>query len=130
MTGFFSDVIHAARAGNRFTLPMSPDATSWLMSAPCIVDNLLHAARIPPDGLPNARAFTLPALRVCMRDYVGVLGELYGPAAAARITFAPNPDIEARFGRQGPLSTAIADRLGFFHDGSTRALVERAISAA
>ncbi len=126
MTGFFSDVIHAARVGRPYILPMSDAATSWLMSAPCIVDNLLHAARIPAERLPNARAWMLPALRVSMRDYVDTLGDLYG--AAARITFAPDPDIEGRFGRQGPISTEIADRLGFVHDGSTRVLLDRATS--
>ena len=128
MTGFFSDVIHAARAGKPFTLPMSPQASSWLMSAPCIVDNLLHAARIQSDGFPTSRAFILPALNVSMREYVRAIGELYGPNAAARISFAPVPDIEARFGRQGPIHAAIADRLGFRHDGSTRALIERAMT--
>ena len=129
MTGFFSDVIHAARAGRASTLPMSEEATSWLMSAPRVVDNLLRAARLAPAALQESRTFMLPTLRVSMREYVDAIGQLYGPAAAARIVFAPDPDLETRFGRQGPVETAIADRLGFEHDGSPGALIERAMSS-
>ncbi len=91
MTGFFSDGLHAARAGRPYTLPMPPQATSWLMSAPCIVDNLLHAARIQPGGLPASRAFILPALNVSMREYVQAIAEVYGPSAAAGFPLRPSP---------------------------------------
>lgn len=128
ISAFLSDVMHAAKAGEPFTLPMSAAATTWVMSVPRCVDNLLHAARLAPGTLER-RAFMLPALRLSMADIVNGLAALYGTAARDRIAYAPDPLIEAQFGRQPALETALADRLGFRHDGTAQALIERAMAA-
>jgi len=127
LSAFFNDLFHAARAGETITLPLGPDVASWLMSVPCCIDNLLHAASLDPEQLPRRRAWTLPALRLRMQELVQTLAAVYGEDRRALVQYAPDPALEAIFG-QPPLETAMADRLGFHHDGNARALVERAMS--
>src|SRR5664279_2825561 len=44
---FLSDLIRELAAGRTFVCPVNADAHSWWMSRPCVVENLLHAARLP-----------------------------------------------------------------------------------
>lgn len=125
-TAFFNSVFYAAEAGESFTMPVSVDGTSWLVSVPALIDDLMHAAAIPRDALGGQRAFTLPAQVVRMGDLVDQLGVAF-PASRGRIGFAPEPDLDAQFARQPPLSTETADTLGFRHDGDLETLVRRAI---
>jgi len=127
LSAFFNDLFHAARAGRSITLPLGPGVASWLMSVPCCIDNLLHAASINHGQLPQRRAWTLPALRLAMQELVQTLAAVYGEDRRALVQYAPDPALEAIFG-QPPLDTATADHLGFRHDGNARALVERAMS--
>lgn len=114
-SAFMSDIFHAAARNDRFTMPVGAAATMWLMSARTVADNLVHALTLPTA---NGSAITLPALRVG----AGELAEaLY--ADAMLVTYRPYPDLERGFGAYPPLSTAIADRLGFRHDGTLKALV-------
>ena len=129
LSAFFNDVLHAAKDGRPFTLPLRPELASWLMSVECCVDNLLHAAQLAPETLPTRRAWTLPALRVSMRELVEALAVRYGAKTRELIGCVPNTALEAVFG-QPPLFTAMAERLGFRHDGDTGRLIERAMAAA
>lgn len=127
LSAFFNDLFHAARAGGSITLPVGPSVASWLMSVPCCVDNLLHAALIDRAQLPRRRAWTLPALHLQMQELVQTLAVVYGEGRRAPVRYAPDPALEAIFA-QPPLSTTMADRLGFRHDGNCRTLIERAMS--
>lgn len=116
-SAFMSDVFHALNSGSDFTLPVSPDATSWLMSRYMAAWNIRHALSLSVTG-----AITLPALRVRMADLVQAI------AASAKVDpshaqFAPDAAIEPAFGRLPPLATEISDRLGFKSDGSLERLV-------
>ena len=61
---FLSNVIRDLAAGRSFLCPVAPDAPSWWMSRPCIVENLLHAARLPAAVVASQRVFLLPVLRL------------------------------------------------------------------
>jgi D-erythronate 2-dehydrogenase len=126
---FLSEAMRAAKAGRSFTLPMSPDASTWLMSLPCCVDNLIHATAISSRDLPARRAWTLPALRVSMSELVNALADLYGEQVTERLAYSPNSSLERLFG-QPPLTTAIADRLGFYNDGDAITLIRRSMSVS
>ena len=118
-SAFMSDVFHALAAGRAFEAPVGPDATAWLMSARCCVDNLVRALDAPAE---TPAAVTLPAVRASM-------GELVAAIAAARgrdpglVTYAPDPALEAQFGRQPPLTATAAEAAELNSDGDLAALV-------
>lgn len=123
---FLSHLFYAVEAGRDYTLPVSADGTSWLLSVPACVDALIHGALLPRGRLGERRALTLPALRVSMQQLADALRKHF-PGSAARISYAPDLELERQFARQPPLITALGDELGFQHDGTVEALVRRAI---
>lgn len=127
LSAYMSDVMHALAAREHFICPVTPDSQSWMMSRARCVDNLIHAAGVPVDDFGPQRAFTLPSLRVRMRDLVEALGARFGAEAAAGVTYAPDATLEAQFGAYPPLTTSLADRLGFRHDGDVHQLISRAL---
>lgn len=58
---FFNLVFYAAEAGHDFTMPVGPDGSTWLVSVPTVIDDLMHTALLPSSRLGGRRAFTLPA---------------------------------------------------------------------
>ncbi len=128
-SAFMSDVFHALANSERYVLPVSPTATAWLMSLSCCVDNLVHAGSLPSILGAGRRAFTLPAVRTSMRDLVDEIAR-QTRADPSYIGFAPDAEVEARFGRLPPLRTPWAEAQGFRSDVSLPALVTRALAAA
>lgn len=127
LSAFMSDVIRETAAGRTYTCPVSAQATLWLMSVERVVDNLLHAARMPvPDSV---RAWTLPALHVSISQLIAAVGHHCGHDTASLVRFQPDPALEQAFGAYPPLSTPAAEALGFHHDGDAVALVQRALAA-
>ena len=64
-SAFLSDLFHAAAGGRALTLPVSAQATTWLMSRRRIVENLRHAIELT-SKIGEPFAFTLPATSVSM----------------------------------------------------------------
>ena len=122
----WSEVFHAFVSGESYAAPVGPDATSWLMSVGACVENLLHAAALPSASLGPIRAFTLPALHVRAADLLAAIAARTG-APANLVSYAPQPDIQAQFGRYPPLHTPGADALGFRHDQHLAGLVDRVV---
>lgn len=122
-SAFMSDVFHALNAGQTIELPVSPEATMWLMSLQRVAANLVHALQIEATG-----TCTLPAIRTSMRDLVQAIASAT-QADPALATYAPDMALEAGFGRQPPLSTSAAEALGFTNDRSVDALVASALLA-
>lgn len=128
LSAFMSDIIRALAAGQSFDCPVSADSTAWLMSVPCIVDNLLHAATMDGARLGDGRVCTLPALRLSMAELAAAVGEAYGVDTAGLVRWQSNPALEANFGRYPPLRTPLAEQVGFRHDGDARTLALRALA--
>jgi nucleoside-diphosphate-sugar epimerase len=127
-SAFMSELFHACAAHKPFVVPVSPEATVWLMSVACAVENLIHAAQLDLAAGPTGRALTLPALRTTMRELAGSLAEGTG-ADPRRITFEPDKGLEAQFGRLPTLATPAADAMGYRHDGDLATLCARALGA-
>jgi nucleoside-diphosphate-sugar epimerase len=128
-TAFMSDVFHAMANRERYVLPVRGEATAWFMSVSRCVDNLLHAAAMPAPPAGTRRYFTLPAVRGSMHELVAALAARLG-ADPESITYEGDERLEAQFGRLPPLSTPLAQGLGFRSDGSIASLVQRALAAA
>jgi len=117
-SAFMSDVFHALAAGEAITLPVSPQATLWMLSARAAAEALVHALTVREAPA----VLTLPALRVRMAQLVAALG------GDGRVSYQPDPLLEAQFGAYPPLATLAADRLGFRHDGDLSTLIARALT--
>ena len=128
-SAFLSELFHACAQRRAFSVPMSPEACVWLMSAQCAAENLIHAAKITGAPAEIPRALTLPALRVTIRELVAAIC-LESGGRVEDVTYQPEEAIEAQFGRLPPLTTGFADQLGFRHDGHLDRLVKRAFNAA
>jgi nucleoside-diphosphate-sugar epimerase len=122
-SAFMSDVFWAVAAAEPYVVPVSPDATVWLMSAEMCAENLLHAVTCP---LGARRVMTLPALRVRLDELVASIAAVTGGSAAG-IRFEPDPVLEEQFGRLPALSTPLAESLGFKGDADLPALVRAAL---
>ncbi len=122
-SAFMSDVFHALKNGEEYCVPVSADATMWLMSAQQVAKNIKHALFVSDSAL----SINLPALRVRFADLVHQLARQLGQSPAI-IRYDSDPAFEAAFGAQPALSTRMADSLGFCHDGSLDMLVASALS--
>ena len=124
-SAFLSNLFHALKAGEPIVVPVSADATCWLLSRRTLVGQIERALDLPDD--PADARLTLPALRVMMCDLVGEIARQTG-SDPALVRHAPDPAIQAAFGSQPPLATPRADALGLHHDGSLAALVTHALA--
>lgn len=121
-SAFMSDLFHALAAKQAIELPVSPQATMWLMSVRRVARNIVHAIETRATG-----SVTLPALRVSMSALVDAVARATG-ADSALVTYVPEHALEAAFGRQPQLSTPQAEAMGFAHDGTLDDLVASAIA--
>jgi len=128
LSAFSSDLLQTLAAGRPYICPVSPQATNWLVSLPCAVNQLLHAAHTAAEHWPASRVVTLPALRVCIADLIAALEQQRGHKLAHRVQWQPDAELEAQFGRWPVLTTQAANRLGFVHDASVETLVSRALN--
>lgn len=126
-SAFMSDLFHALKAGERFTCPVSPEATIWAQSLGCCADNFLHALTLDSALMPPTRAVTLPALRVKMGELAEEITRQSG-VSPGLVEYDPDAVLEAGFGAQPPLATPAADAAGFAHDGSLVKLVGSALA--
>ncbi|MBJ7484684.1 NAD-dependent epimerase/dehydratase family protein [Brevundimonas sp.] len=124
-SAFLNRLFFAVRDGEAITLPVVPSGTTWLLSADACVEALVDAALVLRQRI-DRRAFTLPAQCVRFDALVATLKARF-TESPAQVSFSLDPEIQAQFGSQPPLSTAIADRLGLKHDGDLVTLVARAL---
>lgn len=121
----FSDLLRDLPAGRKVTVPMRPEATTWLMSLERCVDNLLHAAGMDAHANPG-RVWTPPPLRTAMAALVDAVGAGCGRDVAPLVTYAPVPAIEAAFGSSPPFRSPRAEQAGLHGDGTLAELIQRA----
>lgn len=121
-SAFLSDVFHAALAGSRYTMPVAPDATSWLISARACAANLVHAAL---SGGTEAEAVNMPALTVTIGD---LLAELAKAHDVSGIDHLEQPAIRRVFGSYPPLLASRGHGLGMRADSDLAGLVKNVLA--
>ncbi len=130
-SAFMSELLHALAAGERFTCPVSPQATAWWMSARCCAENLIHGAVMHPahDAVgEQARVWQLPVLRLSMQEVVHAVADVMDVDGQALVSYAPQEHVEAVFGRYPVLDDGVARRLGFRDDGCVQQLIRHALA--
>jgi D-erythronate 2-dehydrogenase len=125
-SAFMSRLFYAVMRGEDIVLPVAPESRTWLTSVDAVARNFLHGAMLDAAALGNCRAFTLPALCLSFAELVDALKRRF-PTSGATVSFAPDPETVALFGSYPPLSTAVADRLGFQRDADADELVLRSL---
>lgn len=126
-SAFMSQIFHALRARQAYTCPVSARATAWWMSLECCLDNLVHAARLPTEGMPAERCWQPPVLRASVEEVVQAIARAVDADPAEWIGYAPDTPIETLFGRLPALHTPRAEAAGFQNDGSLQSLVTRVL---
>lgn len=127
-SAFMSEVFHALVNQEPITLPVSAEATFWIMSVRRCAANLVYAIDAGLDDLPEHRALTLPALHVSAGDLVAEI-ERSTDAVATMLRFEPDPDLQRVFGSLPRLVTPAADSAGFTADEDLPTLVSSALAA-
>ena len=125
-SAFMSDIFHALRSGEDIALPVSREATLWLMSVQTCADNLIKALSLDSNQMPENRVVTLPALQVNMADLVAQICA-HLQTNSDGVSYIPDPRLEAAFGTNPPLKAISAERAGLFGDRSTALLVENVL---
>jgi nucleoside-diphosphate-sugar epimerase len=124
-SAFMSEIFRAVIERHPYTLPVSREATVWLMSARTAAANLIHGSLRAHD-LVTRPVLTLPALRVTMGDLVAALGR--ATRSDPIVTYAPDEAIEAQFGRLPPLDASLARAAGYRDDGDVDGLVNAVLA--
>ena len=99
LSAFNSDLIREPLEGRAVSLPVGPDAVLWMQSVARCTQNLVHAAMLFPEALGARRAMNLPCVVASAGEIVAAIGRVAGDRAASLVRFAPDPAIEAQFGR-------------------------------
>lgn len=126
-SAFMSRVFYSIMRGEDIVLPVHPHSTTWLTSVDTAARNFLHAGKLGTEELGRDRAFTLPTLLVSFEELVAAIRRRF-PNSPAKVTYAPDAELVALFGSYPPVSTDIADRLGFLRDEDADSLVRLSIS--
>ncbi len=124
---FLSDIIRNLAEGRPFVCPAEPQATSWFLSRPACIDNLINAAELPADKLIPTRLWQLPAQHLSMQALVDGIARVHGEAVRKLITYKVDPAIQKIYASYPPLLTPGANAAGFRHDGDVETLVRRAL---
>lgn len=115
-TAWMSDLFHAAIERRHIVVPLPAKAHIWLQSIDAVADNIIHAARMPTDGVSAHRAWTLPATVVQIATLVASLSRQTGHPL--NVTYGTGPTDHPL------LDSSDALALGFVSDGDTDALVD------
>lgn len=126
-SSFLNQIFWAYPDGHHLLMPVSRSGTIWMLSVPACIDALVHAALVDGSLIGQDRAITLPAIRVVLGELEERLRARF-PDSRGKITFDPNPTLDAEFASLPVLATRSGDRLGFVHDGDIDRLIDRALS--
>jgi nucleoside-diphosphate-sugar epimerase len=85
MSSFVSGIIREPLAGIDSVCPVPLETRIWISSPAVVIDNLVHAGRIPTAVLEGRRALNLPGLCVTPAEMLDSLERLGGAAARARV---------------------------------------------
>jgi nucleoside-diphosphate-sugar epimerase len=124
---FLSDLIRELSAGRQVVCPVAPEAMSWFMSRPCVVDNLIHAMQLTPLQLARQRTWSLPVLHLSISSVVAAIARLHGEQVLSRVRYQPDRELQAQFANYPPLLCPTSEAAGFRHDGTVDNLVTRAL---
>lgn len=128
-SSFASGIIREPLAGEAAVCPVSPDLRLWLLSPRGAIESLIAGHELDGPALGLSRTINLPGISVSVGEMVEALGKVAGPAAVARITFAPDPAIERIVNSwPGAWDTSRAKALGLTADADFESIIRAFIA--
>ncbi|EHM02986.1 NAD dependent epimerase/dehydratase family protein [Acetobacteraceae bacterium AT-5844] len=124
-SSFVSAIVREPLLGLTTTCPVDPDFAIWACSPRRAVEWFLHAATMNTATLGLDRGINPPGLSVSVSELLGALEIVGGTEARSRVTFAPDPAIEAIVsGWPAAFTAERALTLGFTQQEDARAVLE------
>lgn len=124
-SGFASSIIREPLMGRDYVCPVPPETRMWVLSPRRVIEALIHAHEIPAERWGMNRVLNPPGRTVSMSEALDAVRRLGGAAAAARVSFEPDPFImNIVAGWPTAFDTPRAHALGFQADESIDAIVQ------
>ena len=124
-SAFLSDLFHALRENEDFTMPVSQDATTWLCSVQTAAKNLSTAVtRDDAFDIENGPILP-PTQRVNILELEEEIRRQLGSSSIVR--HSPDEKLQSIFGEHPEIETPQARSLGFVKDTDLAALVKAAL---
>lgn len=127
LSAFMSDIIRNLSSGREFVCPVAAEGMAWWMSRAQVVDNLLHAAGMSVSPQTHRRVWLLPVLHASLGDVAAAIARVHGADVLKKVSYRPNPTLQAQFANLPPLRCPESVAAGFRHDGTLETLVQRAL---
>jgi nucleoside-diphosphate-sugar epimerase len=122
---FASSMIREPLAGQDAVCPVAPETVMALASPRRVVAGLVHALGIPGDAFGASRSLQLPGFSVSVGEMAAALRRAGGDVAYARISWQPDPLIQAIVsGWPRALATPRAEAMGFARDNGIDEVVQ------
>ncbi len=122
-SSFVSSIIREPLKGEDAICPVDPSTLLWIMSPQCAIRNIVHGHNLPTSALKR-RVINMPGLSVTVSEMVEALRSASGEAAANRIHFLPQPEIESIVASwPGAFSADYARSLGFVANEDIRSVL-------
>ena len=118
-SSFMSSIFREPLQGEAANCPVGEDYRVWNSAPRTVVANLVHAAEVPEDDWGMNRCLAIPGLTATVREMIDAMSAVAGAEPANRITWNPDPAVQAICkGWRAYLTPAKAVRLGFHQDRS------------
>jgi nucleoside-diphosphate-sugar epimerase len=126
MSSFVSGIIREPLAGIDSVCPVPLDTRIWISSPEVVIENLVHAGRMPAATLDGRRALNLPGLCVTPSEMLASLERLGGAAARARVRCETDQrTMRMVCGWPGAFDVSRPLRLGFIADRDIDSVVRQ-----
>ena len=122
-SAFLSDLFHALRDGEDFTIPMSQDATTWLCSVKTAAKNIAIAATGTANKNLEDTAILMPCQRVKVQELEQEIRRQLG-SSPSRVQYSIDKELQSIFGEHPEVQTLKAQRMGFVADTNLKNLVK------
>jgi len=126
LSSFVSGIVREPMAGVASVCPVPLDARIWITSPAVVIQNLMHAARVPGDAFGGQYTVNLPGITATPREMLDSLERVGGVAARALVSCAPDARItSAVMSWPGAFDVSRALGLGFQQDRDVEAIVRQ-----
>lgn len=118
-SSFMSSIFRDTMQGQASNCPVSKDYPIYHTAPRTVIANLIHAANLDGAAFGTNRCINLPGRSDTVAEMIAAMTIVAGPEPAHRITWNPDPTIQAIVkGWRGHVRPEKAQRLGFAADAS------------